>query len=244
MTRFLLGDWIVDSARLPFAPEHPEPAMHYAGVGCACGVQVFRLHGWPRSLVGRGGYLWRSLVRVWREARLPMTGEEPGRSPFLVPIFLDCEHCDRSAPLFDEPGLPERIASEARLQPRESYRCRICRRGRVTLAVGWTSWPDALLEGDDPAGPGPSRGPGASDASDGWAGLDGSGGSGGSRDPGEFVDPQSVRPGKGLPAIAMAGRAFELVARCQACRRQVRIVGGDARASLQEARLDQLYGRR
>jgi hypothetical protein len=220
VTRFLVGDWIADSARLPFAPEHPGAAMHYAGLSCSCGARVFRLHGWPRSVVGRGGYLWRSLVRVWREARLPMTGEEPGRSPFLLPIFLDCEHCDRSAPIFDEPGLPERIESEARSQPRESHRCRACRRGRMSLAVGWTSLPDELRERDEQAGPGPSRG---------------------SVDP---VDPEVGRPAAELPAISMAGRAFELVARCQACQRQVRIVGGDARASLQAARLDLLYGRR
>lgn len=229
MTRFLLGDWIADPARIPFALEYPEPAMHYAGLGCVCGGRVFRLHGWPRSVVGRGGYLWRSLVRVWREARLPMTGEEPGQSPFLLPIFLDCEHCDRSAPLFDEPGLPDRIESEARSQPRESYRCRACRRGRVTLAVGWTALPDELLERDDPAGPGPSR------SSDGLEGSDGSN---------ESVAPESGLPETELPAIAMAGRAFELLARCQACHRQVHLVGGDARASLQDARLDLLYGRR
>ena len=208
MTRYLLGDWIADSARLPFAPEHPGSAMHYAGLGCACGAGVFRLHGWPHSLVGRGGYFWRSLVRVWREARLPMTGEEPGRSPFLLPIFVDCEHCDRSAPLFDEPGLSERIDSEARSLPHESYRCRACRRGRVSLVIGWTELPDEL------------RGRGESD------------------------DPEGTGSGTGLQTVAMAGRAFELVAGCRACQRQVRIVVGDARARLQEARLDLLYGRR
>ena len=238
MTRFLLGDWIADPDRLPFALEHAGSAMHYAGLGCACGAQVFRLNGWPRSVVGRGGYLWRSLVRVWREARLPMTGEEPGQSPFLLPIFLDCEHCDRSAPLFDEPGLPGRIESEARSQPRESYRCRACRRGWVTLAAGWTALPDELLERDDLADPGPSRG------SEGLEGSDGLGGSDGSRGSGEAIDPENGRLGTELKAIAMAGRAFDLVARCQACHRQVHIVGGDARASLQDARLDLLYGRR
>lgn len=226
MTRFLLGDWIADTARLPFALEHPGAAMHYAGLSCSCGARVFRLHGWPRSVVGRGGYLWRSLVRVWREARLPMTGDEPGRSPFLLPIFLDCEHCDRSAPLFDEPGLPERIECEARPQPRESHRCRACRQGRMTLAVGWTSLPDELRGRDEQTGPGPSRG------------------TVGSTDSVESVDPEVGRSAAELPVISMLGRAFELVARCQACHRQVRIVGGDARASLQEARLDLLYGRR
>jgi len=208
MTRYLLGDWIADSARLPFAPEHPGSTMHYAGLGCSCGARVFRLHGWPHSLVGRGGYLWRSLVRVWREARLPMAEVEPGRSPFLLPVFVDCEQCDRSAPLFDEPGLPERIDSEARALPRESHRCRACRRGRMALVVGWTELPEELRERE------------------------------------ESGEPEDSGAGSASQTIAMAGRAFELLARCQACQRQVRIVVGDARASLQEARLDLLYGRR
>lgn len=229
MRGLLLGDWIADSDRLPFAPEHPAAGMHYAGLVCGCDAQVFRLYGCPRSVVGRGGHLWRSLVRVWHEARLPMTAEEPGRSPFLLPIFLDCERCGRSAPLFDESGLPERIGPEALPQPREAYRCRACRRGRVVLAVGWTALSDGLGErvaGAEGAGWGAARGAGASDGSV------------------DAFDPEGGRPRMGLPRIGMAGRAFELVARCQACHRQVRIVGGDARASLQEARLDLLYGRR
>lgn len=45
-------------------------------------------------------------------------------------------------------------------------------------------------------------------------------------------------------AGAPARGAAEVVARCQACRRDARLAWADARPSVQELRLDALYGRR
>src|SRR6056297_1312831 len=131
-----LDDWKGDASLPVFAPERRDPEMRYLGLRCPCGGWIFRLTGWPRLAAGEGGYLLRTLVRVWREARQPMDAGEPEESPFLLPVQLECERCGRKGPLFEAPDRPDRVGPAGRAQPREAYRCRACRRGRIALVIG------------------------------------------------------------------------------------------------------------
>lgn len=136
MPSFSLDDWIAEESLHLFSPEQRDPEMQYLALRCPCGGDVFRLSGWPRLALGTGGYLWQTLLRVWREAREPMNGGEPEQSPFLLPVTLECDRCGRTAPLFERTGLASELDRLDRVPPRESYRCRVCRRGRVALVVG------------------------------------------------------------------------------------------------------------
>jgi hypothetical protein len=132
----LLDDWVTDPALAVFEPERRDPEMTYVALCCGCGGHIFRLAGWPRLATGRGGFFWRTIARVWREARMPMEAGEPLESPFLLPLDVQCDRCDRRATVFDAPGVAGWLAPAERRQPRESYRCRACRRGRVELVAG------------------------------------------------------------------------------------------------------------
>jgi len=207
-----LDDWKGDASLPVFAPERRDPEMRYLGLRCPCGGWIFRLTGWPRLAAGEGGYLLRTLVRVWREARQPMDAGEPEESPFLLPVQLECERCGRKGPLFEAPDRPDRVGPAGRAQPREAYRCRACRRGRIALVIGVAG----VVAPGDPGG-------------------------GATRRESEAAS----REGRGAAAagVGEAADAVELIARCEACRRQARIAWSDARPSPQERRLDLLYGR-
>ncbi|MBW2423006.1 MAG: hypothetical protein JRG86_02090 [Deltaproteobacteria bacterium] len=114
--------------------------MHYAALLCPCGSGLFRLTGRARlAFEGRGGFFWRTLRRIWAEARQPMESGEPVESPFLLPLELQCDRCGRRALLFDELEIGGAMPSPGSTTPREAYRCRSCRRGRVALVVGVTT---------------------------------------------------------------------------------------------------------
>jgi hypothetical protein len=110
--------------------------MSYYGLGCRCGGAQFLLAGWPRSVTGEGGFFWRTVARVWREARAPMQDGEPVESPFWLPVGLICEACGREAMFLDGGDVAGRMPVDQRNAPRESYRCRVCRGGSVEIVVG------------------------------------------------------------------------------------------------------------
>lgn len=107
-------------------------------LACPCGSESFRVIGWPWSAVGPGGALRRTLARVLRETRAALTLDSSDAPLFWLPLFGVCEACGREARLLDEASLPGRLAEPARSLPRESHRCRVCRRGtfRLAIAVG------------------------------------------------------------------------------------------------------------
>ncbi|HEB88286.1 MAG TPA: hypothetical protein ENI85_01840 [Deltaproteobacteria bacterium] len=104
---------------------------------CCCGSGVFRLTGWPRVVTGSGGFFWRSMIRVLREARVATRPDgEPLESPFRFPISALCEACGRESILFDHEAIADRIAPGQRDTPKEAIRCRICGRARFELVAG------------------------------------------------------------------------------------------------------------
>lgn len=132
----LIGDLTVHSTQPGFEPERRDRAMDYVGLECACGGRCFHLSGWPRVASGPGSYFWRSVTRVFREARLAIQDGEPVESPFWLPVFACCDACGRESTLLDAAVVVGRMPPARRSEPRESYRCRVCRRGAVSIAVG------------------------------------------------------------------------------------------------------------
>ncbi|MEM9175382.1 MAG: hypothetical protein AAGC67_09110 [Myxococcota bacterium] len=124
--------------------EAPPPAfvgsgdetLSWRALACACGGEGFRITGWPRITTGRGGLFWRSVLRVFRETRQPMDEGELRESPFWLPLRARCERCEREAVVLDDPSVADRLSDAGRAEPVESYRCRVCRRGRMALLVG------------------------------------------------------------------------------------------------------------
>ena len=57
-------------------------------------------------------------------------------SPFWLPVSVCCEACGREEILLDGETVVVRLPEGRRNEPREAYRCRVCRRGIVELAVG------------------------------------------------------------------------------------------------------------
>lgn len=132
----LVGQLHIDVSLDVFSPEKPDASLVYVGLRCRCGHTLFHLSGWPRVATGEGGYFWRSVSRVWREARVVMKDGEPVESPFWLPLMARCERCGDESVLFAHESVAGRLSDEAQSDPRESYRCRLCRRGTVALAVG------------------------------------------------------------------------------------------------------------
>jgi len=116
--------------------------MTYVGLGCPCGSERFHVSGWPRVASGRGSFFWRTVSRVWRAARLPMQDGEPVESPFWLPVFARCDRCGEESVLLDWADGVGLMFAGRRDEPRESYRCRVCRRGSVELVVGDAADPD------------------------------------------------------------------------------------------------------
>jgi len=67
-----------------------------------------------------------------------MEAGEPLESPFWLPVFARCDVCGREAVVLDAAGLAGRMPLDTRGEPRESARCRACRRGSFALVVGAT----------------------------------------------------------------------------------------------------------
>lgn len=144
----LVGDLRVDPSLATFAPERRDREMTYVGLGCPCGSPHFHLSGWPRIATGRGGFFWRTVSRVWREARLPMQNGEPVESPFWLPVFARCDRCAREVALLDGAAVLGQLGAARRDEPRESYRCRVCRRGTVELVLGCAADPADAARAD------------------------------------------------------------------------------------------------
>ena len=143
MSSPLFGKWVLDPSLSAFAPECPDAEMEYWALACSCGGRVLRVSGRPRATRGTGSYFWRSVARVWREARVRTEGGELLESPFMLPLWLRCERCGDESPILRtvaEGGVPlegDGVASrDEREEPREAFRCRACRRGGVDLVVG------------------------------------------------------------------------------------------------------------
>jgi hypothetical protein len=61
-----------------------------------------------------------------------MIGGEPTESPFELPLLLSCAECGHGGEILASPREAPDVAS----QPREAYRCRVCRRAVVELVLG------------------------------------------------------------------------------------------------------------
>jgi hypothetical protein len=134
---------ICDPSLPAFSPERIDPEMKYWALRCSCGGSVFRASSRPIVVAGEGGYFWRTLRRAWREARQETHAGEPVESPFALPVSVACDACGYEQEIFEAPA-PEGDASfVGEGDPREAYRCRVCRRARVELVIGSTST-DAL----------------------------------------------------------------------------------------------------
>lgn len=132
----LAGQLAQDPSLSRFVPDEARPEMSYVGLRCRCDGTRFRVIGWPRVATAGGSFFWRSLARVWREARATTEEGEPSESPFWLPLFVRCEGCGLESTLLDGDAVAGALPVERRGEPRESYRCRVCRRGVVELVVG------------------------------------------------------------------------------------------------------------
>lgn len=136
MDASLLGDLANEASTPGFAPERSGGDLRYVGLVCPCEHDLFRVTGWPRVALGQGGFFWRSLTRVWREARLATQAGEPVESPFWLPLTVSCRRCERSRGLFDVEIVAGRLPPERQQEPQESLRCRVCRHGAFELVAG------------------------------------------------------------------------------------------------------------
>ena len=132
----LFGIWTCEPGSRGFYPERRDPEMDYRALGCPCGSKSLRVSGCPRVAAGRGGLFWRSLTRVWHDARRTLQDAESPESPFWLPLWLACDECGREDRLLESPDLVGRLEGEPGLEPREACRCRVCGRGSVEVAVG------------------------------------------------------------------------------------------------------------
>lgn len=120
------------------------------GLACECGRSAFRIVGWPcggmgPGGMGRGGVLWQTFSRAFRETRAVLRNAAADQPMFELPLSATCEACGREIVLLDDPRVPGRMPIEHRRLPRESYRCRVCRRGAVSIGI-------AFCEGAPPRG--------------------------------------------------------------------------------------------
>ena len=110
-------------------------------VVCECGSGAFRVVGWPRSGAAAGGVFWQTFSRAFREARAAFAPDAESRPLFALPIEATCETCGRERLLLDDARIPDRLSAGARRLPRESFRCRVCRRGAVSLRIASIAGP-------------------------------------------------------------------------------------------------------
>lgn len=144
----LLDDLDLDPALSTFVPAHRDENSTYVGIACPCGGGGFHLSGWPRVATGSGGLFWRTVSRVWREARLPMKDGELLESPFWLPVFARCDRCSREGKLLAAGSVVGQMPETRTDEPRESYRCRVCRRGSVDLVIGRLADPEKTALAD------------------------------------------------------------------------------------------------
>jgi hypothetical protein len=141
----LFAGFRVIEAALPAVA--PSPAgwgegWSHVRLACACGGDAFRIVGWPRTVSTVGGAFRRSWARVMGEVRAAMAPPESAESPFLLPLFAACDRCGEELAVLDRDLVRGRLASEHRHLPRESVRCRVCRRGLfvIGISLAWGTW--------------------------------------------------------------------------------------------------------
>ncbi len=110
--------------------------MAYVGLACPCGQRAFRVAGRPRTASGPGSLFWRTLSRVWRDARQPLVRGEPVESPYLPPLSLVCGSCEREGEVLGRAGASEPAVAQGPPGPLEAHRCRACRRASMEVVVG------------------------------------------------------------------------------------------------------------
>lgn len=137
MDRELVGGFRSEAATAPFDFERGA-GWDCARLACECGGPSFRIVGWPRSAGGRGGVVWQTFSRAFREARAAFAPNAALEPLFGLPLSATCERCGREGLLLDHERVPGRIPAERRALPRESYRCRVCRRGAVAITVAFS----------------------------------------------------------------------------------------------------------
>lgn len=138
MDREIFDGWrTLEAAPLTGAPraDGRDEDWEHVRLACRCGGDGFRIVGWPRAASAVGGVFRRSFTRVFREVRAAMQPPESAESPFRLPLFVACDRCGDERALLDRESVPGRIANEHRHLPRESLRCRVCRRGRFAVDV-------------------------------------------------------------------------------------------------------------
>lgn len=140
---------IVGELRIEASPPPPDfeggAGWEHVRLACDCGGTAFRVVGWPRGGAGSGSVLWQTFSRAFREARAAFRPDASSAPMFELPIGAICESCGRERLLLDDGRVPGLLCAERRKLPRESYRCRVCRRGAVSLRIAW-------LDGSPPRG--------------------------------------------------------------------------------------------
>jgi hypothetical protein len=108
----------------------PAPFEIAHGLVCACGSDRFRVLGVPAAMqTGGGGYVLRSILRVWRELRGAAPDEESLAGRLSPPLVLDCTRCGAQL------RLPANGDAPAPAAPLEALRCRPCRRSTFGVAA-------------------------------------------------------------------------------------------------------------
>jgi hypothetical protein len=136
----LVGDFRIEATAAPFDSKRGT-GWEQARLACHCGGRSFRVVGWPRSAGGKGGPIWQTFSRAFREARAALRLTDAQEPLFSLPLFATCERCGREILLLDDERVPARVPAQLRHLPRESYRCRVCRRGAVGVAVAYSEGP-------------------------------------------------------------------------------------------------------
>lgn len=144
MDRELVGGFRIEASAAP--PDFERGAgWDHVGLACECGRPAFRIVGWPRGGMGPGGILRQTFFRAFREARAALRSGSADEPMFELPLSAACESCGVATVLLDDPRVPGRLPADRRVLPRESYRCRVCRRGVVSIRV-------ACCDGGPPRG--------------------------------------------------------------------------------------------
>ncbi len=144
MDRELVAGFRIETSAAPPDFER-RTGWEHCGLACECGRSAFRVVGWPRGGSGPGGVVWQTFARAFRETRAVLRSGSADEPMFELPLSAACEACGREIVLLDDPRVAGRMPAERRDRPRESYRCRVCRRGAVSIRI-------ACCDGGPPRG--------------------------------------------------------------------------------------------
>ncbi|MCP4904532.1 MAG: hypothetical protein GY910_06095 [bacterium] len=132
----LLGGLVSDASFPAFVPERRDAQTIYVGLACRCGSASFHLSGWSRVATGSGDFFWRTVSRVWREARLGGRDGVPVEPPFWLPALARCGRCSREAVLLEGVPVARTMDVARRDEACESFRCRVCGWGSIEWVLG------------------------------------------------------------------------------------------------------------